>query len=308
MSRWKGIKTIEYTQVCEEALVVALGFFDCLHIGHSKLIERAKLLAFKNCAKCGVFTFDNNPFDVLSIENGGQILNFEERLTKLNDLRVDYCIKAHFDKDFSQLSPLDYLNILASNKKIKGIVVGSDYTFGAKGEGNVELLSKWCEDNGVAFVVEPFAQDEGGKISSTRVRKLLIDGDIEKANAYLGQPYFVIGRVMRGHQRGRNIGFATANVEYSKDKLKIKSGVYYTRVLVDGVWLKSVTNVGSHPTFDDNSFNIESHVMYYKGDLYGKKIAIRFLMRIRDIKKFSSKEELADRISKDVNFALESKL
>ena len=97
MSRWKGIKTIEYTRESDEALVVALGFFDCLHIGHIKLIDRAKLLAFKNNAKCSVFTFDNNPFDVIGIENGGQILDFEERLTKLNDLRVDYCIKAHFD-------------------------------------------------------------------------------------------------------------------------------------------------------------------------------------------------------------------
>ena len=307
MSRWKGIKTIEYRQACDEALVVALGFFDCLHIGHTKLIDRARLLAFKNNAKCGVFTFDNNIFDVLNIKNGGQILDFEERLTKLNDLRVDYCIKAHFDVNFSQLPPLDFLRILVGDKNIKGIVVGSDYTFGAKGNGNVELLSKWCLENNINLVVEPFAQDEGGKISSTRVRKLLIDGDIEKANAYLGQPYFVCGQVTHGQQRGRNIGFATANLEYAKDKLKIKSGVYYTRVLIDGVWLKAVTNVGSHPTFDDDSFNIESHVLYYKGDLYGKKVTVRFLERIRDIQKFSSKEELAERISKDVDFALESK-
>ncbi|MDE6472404.1 MAG: bifunctional riboflavin kinase/FAD synthetase [Clostridia bacterium] len=307
MSRWKGIKTIEYTQDCEEALVVALGFFDCLHIGHAKLIDRARLHAFKNKAKCGVLTFDNNPFEILGIENGGQILNFEERLTKLNDLRVDYCIKAHFDKDFSRLRPLEFLQVLFCNKKIKSVVVGSDYTFGAKGEGNVEMLYKWCNENGINLVIEPFAQDEEGKISSTRVRKLLVEGNLEKANAYLGQPYFVIGQVMRGHQRGRNIGFATVNVEYPKDKLRIRSGVYYTRVLVDGVWLKAVTNVGNHPTFDDNSFNIESHILYYKGDLYGKKITIRFLGYIRDIQKFSSKEELAERISKDVKFALESK-
>lgn len=307
MSRWKGIKTVEYTRECDRALVVALGFFDCLHIGHIKLIDRAKLLAFKNNAKCAVFTFDNNPFNVLGIDNGGQILNFEERLTKLNDLRVDYCINAHFDNEFSQLKPLEFLQRLSVNKNIKGIVVGSDYTFGAKGEGKVKLLAKWCEENDVTLVIEPFAQDKGGKISSTRVRKLLADGDIQKANAYLGQPYFVIGRVAHGQQRGRNIGFATANVEYSQDKLKIKSGVYYTRVSVDGVWLKAVTNVGAHPTFDDINFNIESYILYYKGDLYGKKINIKFLERIRDIQKFSSKEELADRISKDVHFALERK-
>ena len=308
MRRWKGTKTIEYTQNCEEALVVALGFFDCLHVGHTRLIDCAKLLAFKMGAKCSVFTFDNNIFSVLGIENGGQILNFEERLTKLNDLRVDYCIKANFNKEFSNLSPLSFLQILSQGKNIKGIVVGSDYTFGEKGKGNVELLSSWCKDNGINLIVEPFLEDSEGKISSTRVRKLLIEGNIEKANTYLGQPYFVIGQVTHGQQRGRNIGFATANVEYLGDKLKIKSGVYYTKVLVDGVWLKAVTNVGEHPTFDDMNFNIESYILYYKGDLYGKKITIRFLQRIRDIQKFTSKEELAERISKDVEFAYESKM
>ncbi|MDE6275802.1 MAG: bifunctional riboflavin kinase/FAD synthetase [Clostridia bacterium] len=307
MSRWKGIETIEYTQPCDNALIIALGFFDCLHIGHTKLIQSAKLLAFKNGAKCGVFTFDNNPFEILVKDNCGQILNFEERLSKLDDLRVDYCIKARFDVTFSQLSPLDFLRKLSENKNIKGIVVGKDYKFGAKGEGDVELLAAWCDANSVELVVEPFAIDEGGKISSTRVRKLLCDGELEKANFYLGQPYFVIGQVEHGQQRGRNMGFATANVEYPRDKLKIKCGVYYTRVLVDGVWLKAVTNVGTHPTFDDMTFNIESHILFYKDDLYGKKITIKFLQRIRDIKKFTSKEELAERISKDVNFALESK-
>ena len=308
MSRWKGIKTIEYTQSCEEDLVVALGFFDCLHIGHTKLIKSAKLLAFRKNAKCGVFTFDNNPFAILGREDCGQILSFEERLPRLDDLRVEYCIKARFDREFSQLKPLEFLKRLAKNKFIKGVVVGRDYTFGAKGEGDVELLSKWCADNSVELIIEPFAEDDGGKISSTRVRKLLCDGDLEQANIYLGQPYFIIGQVAHGKQRGRNIGFATANIEYPKDKLKIKSGVYYTRVLVDGVWLKAVTNVGEHPTFDDMNFNIESHILFYKNDLYGKKITVRFLQRIRDIKKFTSKEELADRIGKDVSFALDSKM
>ncbi|MDE6211006.1 MAG: bifunctional riboflavin kinase/FAD synthetase [Clostridia bacterium] len=308
MSRWKGIKTIEYTQSCEEDLVVALGFFDCLHIGHTKLIESAKLLAFRKNAKCGVFTFDNNPFAILGREDCGQILSFEERLTRLDDLRVEYCIKARFDREFSQLKPLEFLKKLAVNKFIKGVVVGRDYTFGAKGEGDVGLLSKWCADNSVELIIEPFAEDDGGKISSTRVRKLLCDGDLEQANIYLRQPYFIIGQVAHGKQRGRNIGFATANIEYPQDKLKIKSGVYYTRVLVNGVWLKAVTNVGEHPTFDDMNFNIESHILFYKNDLYGKKITVRFLQRIRDIKKFTSKEELADRISKDVSFALDSKM
>ncbi len=109
-------------------------------------------------------------------------------------------------------------------------------------------------------------------------------------------------------KRGRNIGFATANLTYPSDKLKIKSGVYYTKILVNGVWLKAVTNVGDRPTFDDNEYVIESHILFYKGDLYGKKITISFLQRIRDIQKFKNKEELVEMISSNVEFALKSKL
>lgn len=308
MSRRRGIKVIEYTRECEDKLVVALGFFDCLHIGHAKLIDAAKLLSFKRKAKCGVFTFANNPFAVLQKEGISQILNFEERLIKLDDMRVDYCLKAEFDRDFSQLPPERFLDRLCCDKEILGVVVGSDYTFGAGGVGNAESLSKWCREKNIELCVVPFAEINGKKISSSMVRKLLLDGELERANSYLGQPYCVSGMVVHGQERGRNLGFSTANLAYPQDKLKIRAGVYYTRVLIDGVWLKAVTNVGEHPTFDDFSFNIESHVLYYEGDLYGKKIVVRFLQRIRDIKKFTSKEELAARISQDINFALLSKL
>ena len=307
MSRWKGIRTLNYGEKSEGQFVVALGFFDCLHIGHIKLIEECKLLAFKNNCRNAVFTFSNSPFEVLG-KDKGQILNFEERLFKLDRVRVDVCIAAKFDKAFSELSPIAFLNKLIENLSIKGIVVGSDYTLGKCGSGNVDLLKNWCDDSNIELKVVDFALDEGKKISSSTVRKLLIDGDIKKANEYLYYPYFVTGNILRGHMRGRKIGFATANLEYPKDKLRIRAGVYYTRVLVDGVWLKAVTNVGKQPTFDGDEFNIESYILYYSGDIYGKKVTVEFIERIRDIKKFSSKEELAERIAKDVEFALSSKL
>lgn len=307
MSRWKGIKTIEYAQKNEQPIVLALGFFDCLHIGHIKLIDECKLLAFKKSCSSAVFTFSNSPFEVLG-KNCGQILTFEERLYKLDVLHVDICVKTQFDKSFSQLSPIEFLNNFIKFMSIKGIVVGNDYTFGKHGEGNVELLKKWCDDNSIEISVVDFAVDNGEKIASSKIRELLSNGDLAKANEYLVQPYFIIGQVVRGCQRGRKIGFATANLTYPSDKMQIKSGVYYTRVLIDGVWLKSVTNVGEHPTFDDNNFNIESHVLYYENDLYGKKIIIKFLEKIRDIQKFSSKEDLVNQITKDVEFAINSKL
>ena len=308
MSRWKGTDVLEYTDGCRDSLVVALGFFDCLHVGHIKLIERAKLLAFKNSAKCAVFTFCNDPFEVLRCVKKEQILNFEERVKKLNFLRVEYCLKTTFDSEFSKLSPEEYLDKLLDNTSIKGIVVGDDYTFGRGGKGDVELLKSKCLEKNIQLEVVPFAMDNGEKISSSKIRSLLLDGDIELANKYLGQPYFIDGEVVHGMKRGRNIGFATANLTYPSDKLKIKSGVYYTKVFINGVWLKAVTNVGDRPTFDEKDYNIESHILFYKDDLYGKKITISFLQRIRDIQKFTAKEELAERISLDVEFALKSKL
>lgn len=306
MSRWKGIKTIEYGTDCEDNLVIGLGFFDCLHIGHIKLIGECKRLANKYACKSAIFTFENSPFVVLN-KDVKQVLDFEERLFKLNELQVDYCIKAHFDKNFSQLGPEEFLNGFVKNKKVKALVAGSDYTFGKNGAGGVDFLKKWCVQNGIELSLIEFATDNGVKISSTSVRKLLSEGNLKKANVYLGGHYFVIGNVEKGRKEGKNIGFATANLIYPDDKIRIKDGVYYTRVLVDGVWYKAVTNVGNHPTFEDYNFNIESHILYYDNVLYGKKIVVIFIEYIREIKKFSSKEELAAQIAKDVKFALESK-
>lgn len=306
MSRWKGIKTLDYKTDYDPTLVIGLGFFDCLHIGHVKLIGECKRLANKYSCKSAVFTFENSPFSVLG-KDVKQILNFEERLFKLNELQVDYCIKTEFDKKFSALSPEEFLEGFIDNKCVKALVAGKDYTFGKNGAGNVEFLRKWCEGKGIELSLVEFATDNNVKISSTSVRTLLQEGNLKKANVYLGQPYFVIGTVKKGREEGKNIGFATANLVYPDDKLHIKSGVYYTRVLVDGVWYKAVTNVGEHPTFDDFNFNIESHILYYDKVLYDKKIVVKFIEYIRDIQKFSSKEELAAQISKDVKFALACK-
>lgn len=306
MSRWKGIKIIDYKGDYDQTLAIGLGFFDCLHIGHIKLIGECKRLANKYKCNSAVFTFANNPFEVLD-KNTKQILNFDERLFKLNELRVDYCLRASFDKEFSSLEPLEFLQGLVEGKQVNAIVVGEDYTFGKYGKGNVALLEEWCKKHNIELSIVEFEKDKGIKISSTTIRQLLIDGDLQKANIYLGEPYFVIGEVSMGRKEGKNIGFATANLVCEPSKLKIKAGVYYTRVLVDGVWYKAVTNVGEHPTFDDYNFNIESHILYYSNQLYGKKIVVRFLKYIRDIKKFSSKEELAKQISEDIKFALSSK-
>lgn len=307
MSRWKGIKIIDYKSDYSPTLVIGLGFFDCLHIGHIKIIGECKRLANKFKCNSAIFTFANNPFEVLN-KDTKQILNFDERVFKLDELRVDYCLKAEFDKEFSSLSPEDFLDGLVDNKQVKALVCGSDYTYGKKGEGNIETLKKWCDSKDIELSVVEFAKDGDIKISSTSIRELLEKGDLQKANKYLGEPYFVMGIVKKGREQGKNIGFATANLAYEPSKLKIKSGVYYTRVLVDGVWYKAVTNVGEHPTFDDYNFNIESHILYYDDKLYDKKIVVKFLEFIRDIKKFDSKEELARQISNDVKFALNSKL
>lgn len=307
MSRWKGIKIIEYKGVYDPILVIGLGFFDCLHLGHIKIINECKRLAKKYDCNSAVFTFANNPFEVLN-KDTKQILNFEERVFKLNELQVDYCLKTDFDKDFASLSPEDFLSGLTENKQVKALVAGSDYTYGKGGKGNIESLKKWCQQNDIELSVVDFETDNGIKISSTSIRELLYKGDLQKANKYLGEPYFVMGIVKKGREQGKNIGFATANLAYEISKQKIKAGVYYTRVLVDGVWYKAVTNVGEHPTFDDYNFNIESHILYYDNELYGKKIVVRFIEYIRDIKKFGTKEELAEQISKDIKFALNSKL
>lgn len=300
----RQLTQIAYDQTFDRPITVCLGFFDSLHVGHVGLIRKAQLLAYKYDCQSAVFTFDNNPFRFLG-KDSLQVLTYPERLYRLQNLGVDVVIKATFDQSFADMAPQDFLERLIEGKNIKAIVVGSDYTYGKGAQGNVDSLRNFCIIHDIELAVEDMRLLPGGnKVSSRYLRKLVERADLKEIATQLATPYFVLGKVVHGRADGAKIGFKTANIEYQTDKTRLPQGVYETLVSIDGISLKAVTNVGAHPTFGDDAYNVEAHIIGLSSDLYDKLIVVEFVSKIRDIRKFDDKEQLSEQIKKDIEYVL----
>lgn len=278
-------------------IVLALGFFDCVHIGHRKVISRCKEVAKKLNASSAVFTFSN---DINKI-GGKQIYTFSEREKLLKDEKVDIVISCPFDETIKNTSPNSFINSLFENCDIRSIVCGADYRFGKNAEGSVELLKSICDEKSVDLIVVDEVVIDEKRVSTTEIKELLQNGEIEKANALLVQPYFIIGSVVHGRGEGKTFGIPTANISVNENRTLPKSGVYACTLLVDGAEYKAVTNVGEKPTVGDYSFTIEALVGNgFNGDLYGKIVTVKFYKYLRDIKKFESSKALAESVLADL--------
>lgn len=288
------MKVIDYSKKSSEPVILVLGFFDCLHIGHLKLIERARKIASETKSKVCLFTFEN-----ADTTDGGSVLSFSERAEKAERHGVEIVLKANFDERFRSTAPEEFLGELYSTLDIKGIVCGYDYTFGFKAEGKVDTLAEFCKEKKIPLEVVEKQEFNGVRISTTLVKSLLKEGKIAEANEILGEPYFMDGVVVEGRQVGRTLGFPTANTEADETKFKIKDGVYKTLVVVDGKEYEGITNYGARPTFGLTSVTVETYLKNFDGNLYGKKITVKFLAYIRDIVKFSDKNELVKQLERD---------
>ncbi len=294
------MKILKYNESNLEAQVLCLGFFDCIHKGHLKLITKAKSLANKYNAKVSLFTFSNNPLSFFSEEK--LIFTFDERCFALNKLNIDYVYSAEFNKDFSKIYAESFLDLIVKNKNIKAIVCGEDYTFGYKKEGNVETLSKYCIANNIELSIVDIYKVNGEKIASRVIRKLVEKGSINQINANLSSPYIIQGKVINGKGIGHKDLYPTANIQINRNKVKLGEGVYFTQSIINGVRLRSVTNVGIQPTVNGESYQIETYIIFYNKNLYGKEMTLEFIERLRDIKKFNSKIELKMQIEQDINY------
>jgi len=288
------MREIIYPKSSSAPIVLALGFFDCLHIGHIAVLDACKQSAIPHQADVAVATFLNNP-------NGKdkQIYTYTERQIKLKEQQVDIVLGINFDKKFSEISPDDFLDTLFGNYNIKAVVCGFDYRYGANRVGDsVTLKAKWNALSIPVVVVNEVSADSK-KVSSTLIKSLLSEGAIESANTLLSSNYTLCGLVARGRGQGKQFGVPTANIILSEDKHTIKAGVYGTHAYVNGKKYKAVTNVGTAPTFGENSPVIETHIIDFDGDIYGKTMTVEFVKRIRNIKKFESVTELKEQIQKD---------
>ncbi len=286
--------------------VVGLGFFDCVHIGHKKLLSKVVEIAQKHRFDSAVFTFS----DDLSIyfKQDEQIFSFNERKQVFRALNIDKIIVSEVNKDIMELSPKDFFDMLVLNHNIGAIVVGNDYKFGKNAFGDVNLLKNLAKEHNIELHIVDFEMVGDSKISSSNLKSLLKSGDIISLNSMLTKPYFMIGSVVHGRSQGRKLGFPTANIAVNESKLMPKSGVYLTKTIIDGQEFLSITNIGAKPTFDIDESSIETHIIDFCGDLYDKTISVEFVCLIRNIKKFSTLDSLKDQLNTDIAFAKSFKL
>jgi len=281
--------------------VLTLGVFDGLHLGHQRIMQRVVERAKAAAAHATAITFDPHPRAVLHPESAPPLLQtLDQRLTNLEVLGIEQAIVVKFDREFAGNFLSD---IIRDRLHAKEVYLGKGFAFGKDRGGNIELLRMMSKQFGfVADEVEE-VQIRGTRISSSAIRKLLLEGRINLARRMLGRPYGVEGVVIRGNRRGHTIGFPTANVK-PHNRVIPKYGVYATATLIDGVWRKSITNIGVRPTFEkDAEPSIESYIFDFDGDLYGDVVRVRFLHRIRDERKFGGIDELKAQIEKDTRRA-----
>ena len=283
---------------------IALGSFDGLHMGHLSLIYKVVEIAKKNNGKSMVFTFKNHPKTLINKEDAPKLLMDNNRKIEiLRNHKVDIVCFKEFDLEFMKMKPKEFVEFLVFKYNIKGFIVGFNYKFGYKNLGNVELLQELKNEYEYElYVMEPCIYKDQ-VISSTRIRNSLEAGDVFEASKMLSLPYTLSGEVIHGKKIGRTIGFPTANLKYDENFILPKVGVYYTNIKVNNNIYRGITSVGNNPTVKGRTLTIETYILEFHKNIYGEKIDISFIKKIRDMKKFNDVEELKSQLEKDKSFA-----
>lgn len=298
-NHWHNLKN-EYKNV-----IIGLGNFDGVHIGHQKLIFELVNLAKEVGGIPVVFTFHPHPQAVLNPGNcPPQLLSQDLKQKLIAKLGVKILLQVPFDLKLASLAPEDFIkDVLCEELGVRGVVVGYNYTFGHRGRGTPALLEELSSVYGYQVRVIPPVMVEGQAVSSTLIRHLLIKGEVAEAAKFLGYYPFIEGQVVAGEKRGRVLGFPTANLEIDRCLLVPANGVYCAKVHLDGDFYYGVANIGVKPTFHGERRNIEVHLLDFCRDLYGKKIKISFTRRLRGEKRFATPSDLAKQIERDIHEA-----
>lgn len=280
---------------------LALGFFDCVHLGHKKLIEKVKKQASLSGSGVGILTFTNSPYNYFGSADK-LILTFDERLKVFGSLGIEYVLAIKFDREFMNKTQDEFLKLLTDVVNLRGVVSGYDYRFGQNATGKVEDLADFAAKNHIMSDIVPQVLYDGQRISATLIKEKLTIGDVAFANELMGHRYFIDDVVCHGRGVGKTFDFPTANLQIDENKMLPMKGVYATFATVDGREYRSVTNVGDKPTFGESSTTVETLLQDFSGDLYGKRISVSFVKRLRDIKTFSSPQALRDQIFQDAQW------
>ena len=306
MEIYSSLKSLSKHKIYSSTLTI--GTFDGIHLGHQHLIKNLIDMSSKNNNKSVIITFSPNPYIVINKQKSSEyhIISNNEKYSLLEDFGVDILFEIQFDLNISEISAINFLkDFIISPFNPSDIIVGYDHHFGYKREGNSDFLIKNCKKYGYNIhVVEAF-EKQGVTVSSSLIRRLISNHEIESANLLLGKNYKIIGKVIKGSNIGRSISFPTANLSISTISQIIPGdGVYFVKAYINSDKYMGMCNIGYRPTISDGQDRgIEVHLFNYdKFDLYNQFIEIEFVDYIRSEKKFGNKEELKEQLMKDKEY------
>lgn len=283
--------------------VVTIGNFDGVHMGHQDLLGRVMGDAQSRGGSSVVLTFEPHPLKILAPRFAPRlILTRKDKLALLCGVGIDYVVIQRFTPNFCALSAHEFVNSYLARLGVEVLWVGEDFRFGKDRAGTVDELKEWGPAAGIEIKVISAVVDSNQAISSSRIRRLLEEGRVDAARQHLGRSHFIAGTVVKGHQRGRELGYPTANVRTWTEVVPV-NGIYATLVQVGGRYLKSVTSIGVNPTFGAGPRTIETHMLDFEEDVYGRRLQVFFVQRLREERKFASAKDLVLQIEADVGDA-----
>ena len=298
------ITSLNQLQYQLDKVAMALGTFDGVHLAHQFVIGRAVAWSRQNSGTSMVFTFANHPLSVIHPQRvPPQLQTLAGKTTQIKNQGVTVLVRIPFTKSLLHLPPEDFVHLLATRIKPRHVVVGPNYSFGDKGAGNPEMLTGLCERYGIETEICPEINEQGVMVSSTVIRNLLTAGDVVAAANLLGRPFELSGLVVHGDRRGRALGFPTANLQSAPQLLIPGKGVYAVKVKVGARYYDGLCNIGTNPTFVQGPLRVETHILDFDREIYGKSITIMFIGRLRAERTFGSAAELVVQMNRDLQQA-----
>ena len=284
--------------------VATIGFFDGVHRGHQFLVRRLVEMARNEGMESTVITFDEHPRRVLQSDYQPELLStLSSKLLLLSKTEVDNAVVLHFDKTMAALSARGFMaQVLRDKLNVRKLFIGYDHRFGHNREETFEDYVRYGKELGIEVIRNEAFRIDGISISSSVIRSLLREGEMEMANRCLGYPYTILGKVVNGYHEGRRLGFPTANLDISHfGQLIPAPGVYAVRVRMENTveMKRGMMNIGMRPTFGGTQMTLEAHIFNFEGDIYGQLLLVSFVKRIRSERKFGSPEELAEQLGED---------
>jgi riboflavin kinase/FMN adenylyltransferase len=281
----------------------AVGVFDGVHVGHQALVRDAVGIARAEGLSSVVVTFDRDPDQVVSpVRAAAQLLDLTDKLELLGELGPDVILVVPFTERLAAMPPLVFLDeVLLAALTPRAVVVGYDFRFGHRAEGDVDALVRYGRENGFTVVAHDLVSEGGEPVTSTRIRHLVASGQVAEAARLLGRPHRVRGDVVRGRSEGASLGAPTANLAVGPYTALPADGVYAGSVTVEGRSYAAGVSVGIPPTFPQAVSELEVHLIDFDGDLYGTTVTVEFIERLRDQQRFDTREELAAAISADLD-------